>query len=62
MSLEIKGTHPFTSSWIFDSVDDRDLADVMAIIADQNKVEINDFRYIFQHTLRMLKSASEWAN
>lgn len=37
------------------------LADAMARVAEDNGIEINQFRHIFTCTLRMLKSNSEWS-
>jgi len=60
--IQIHGTHSFCSNWIFESVAERDLADSICQIAEQNGVNENDARFIFIHTLRMLKSTTRWAN
>jgi len=61
---ELRATHPMVKNWAFakEDVTSRDLADAMAVVAEKNGVEINQFKQLFTATLRMLKETeSEWA-
>lgn len=53
--------HTYIRSWGDLSVVERNLANSMAILAEQNGIQADEFRYCFKMALRSLKSKSKWA-
>ena len=54
-NIKNRNGHWYVNSWIFESEEEKDLANSMAVVAEMNGVEINEFRYTFSLSLRMLK-------
>jgi len=59
--MEIKGRESATSNWIFETENERDLADALAAIAEETGISANDLHHIFPLVLRMLKLNSQWS-